>query len=100
MISKFYDMGESGNANGLLAMVCMNAGFQIVTTYIKKRKVKKNKWRKILWEMLSIITLVQPGVDAHRVASGAKEAPGESISPLTAMALTKICELFFEAIPG
>ena len=54
----------------------------------------------MLFEMLSVVTFVKPGLDAHRVASGAEHLQGAAVAPLTEMIMTKAGELVFEAIPG
>ncbi|GMI33932.1 hypothetical protein TeGR_g14783, partial [Tetraparma gracilis] len=100
MINKFYEMGDAGAANGLLAMVGANLAFQLIIVYVQTQGLKKNKWRTALFEMLSVITFVKPGLDAHRVARGAEQPPGAAVKPLMEMAFTKAGELFFEAIPG
>jgi hypothetical protein len=100
MINKFYEMGNAGAANGLLAMVGANLAFQLIIVYVQTQGLKKNKWRTALFEMLSVITFVKPGLDAHRVARGAEQPPGAAVKPLMEMAFTKAGELFFEAIPG
>jgi hypothetical protein len=100
MISKFYEMGEAGTANSLLAMVGANLAFQVLVVYIQTQGLKKDKWRTMLYEMLSVLTFVKPGLDAYRVASGAEQLPGAAIAPLNEMMYTKGGELFFEAIPG
>jgi hypothetical protein len=100
MIKTFYDMGDMANANGLLAMVGANLAYQVLIVYVQTHGLKKNKWRTMLLEMLSVITFVKPGVDAHRVASGAEQLPGASVPPLMEMIFIKGGELMFEAIPG
>ena len=100
MIKTFYDMGDTANAKGLLAMVGANLAFQGLIVFVRCQGLKKKKWRTMLFEMLTVVSFVKPGIDAHRVASGAEQAPGAAISPLTEMVSTKMGELFFEAIPG
>ncbi|GMI21527.1 hypothetical protein TeGR_g3935 [Tetraparma gracilis] len=100
MIKTFYDMGDTANAKGLLAMVGANLAFQGIIVYAQVQGLKKNKWKTMLFEMLTVVSFVKPGIDAHRVASGAEQLPGASFDPLTEMILTKNGELFFEAIPG
>ena len=68
--------------------------------YTQCQGLKKNRWRTALFEMLTVVSFVKPGMDAYRVASGAEQLPGAGVSPLTEMIYTKGCELFFEAIPG
>jgi hypothetical protein len=100
MIKTFYDLGDTANAKGLLAMVGANLAIQGVIVYCQVQGRRKKKWRTMLFEMLTVVTFVKPGIDAHRVASGAEQVPGAAISPLTEMIYTKGGELFFEAIPG
>jgi hypothetical protein len=100
MIKTFYDMGDTANAKGLLAMVGANLAIQLVLVYAQVQGLKKNRWRTALFEMLTVVSLVKPGIDAHRVASGAEQLPGAAFRPLQEMMCTKAGELFFEAIPG
>ncbi|GMI21529.1 hypothetical protein TeGR_g5862 [Tetraparma gracilis] len=100
MIKAFYDMGDTANAKGLLAMVGANLVWQMGIVYIQVQGLKKNRWRTMLFEMLTVVSFVKPGMDAYRVASGAEQLPGAADTPLTEMIWTKMGELFFEAIPG
>ncbi|GMI39863.1 hypothetical protein TeGR_g2686 [Tetraparma gracilis] len=100
MIKTFYDAGDTSNAKGLLAMVGANLAFQSIVVYVQTHGLKKDKWRTMLFEMLTVLSFVKPGVDAHRVASGAEQLPGAAFGPLSEMLYTKCGELFFEAIPG
>ena len=40
------------------------------------------------------------GLDAYYVASGADAKDGATLEPLHEMAVTRICEMVFEALPG
>ncbi|GMI19440.1 hypothetical protein TeGR_g7143, partial [Tetraparma gracilis] len=100
MINEFYVMGKVSTANGLMAMVGANLGFQVLVVFIQTQGLKKDKWRTALVEMLSVVTFTKPGLDAYRVASGAEQLPGAAASPLMEMLYVKGGELFFEAIPG
>jgi hypothetical protein len=100
MIDEFSKMGNTGAANSLRAMVGANLAFQTLIVYGQNQGLKKDKWKTVLVETLTVITFVKPGVDAYRVASGAEQAPSAGFSPLKEMLFTKCSELFFEAIPG
>jgi hypothetical protein len=100
MIKTFYDMGDTANAKGLLAMVGANLATQGVIVYAQCQGLKKNRWRTALFEMLTVVSFVKPGIDAYRVASGAEQLPGAAVGPLQEMVCAKGVELFFEAIPG
>ena len=100
MINEFYKMGEVRTANGLLAMVGANLGYQVLIVYGQTHGLKKDKWRTALFDVLAVLTFSKPGLDAYRVASGAEQLPGSAANPLIEMIGTKIGELVFEAIPG
>ncbi|GMI58802.1 hypothetical protein TeGR_g3683 [Tetraparma gracilis] len=100
MIKTFYDMGDTANAKGLLAMVGANLAYQMLIVYMQTQGLKKNKWRTALFEMLTVVSFTKPGFDAYRVASGTDQLPGAVLDPLAEMVWTKGGELFFEAIPG
>jgi hypothetical protein len=82
MIILYYKTKRPGTAKALLGMVGANLVFQLVVVTGKCHNMKKDKWRTILLEMLAVVAFVKPGVDAHRVASGAEEAPGSPMTPL------------------
>ncbi|GMI38189.1 hypothetical protein TeGR_g3348 [Tetraparma gracilis] len=100
MINEFYVMGKVGTANGLLAMVGANLGYQALMVFIQTQGLKKDKWRTALFEMLAVVTFSKPGLDAYRVASGAEQLTGAAMNPLMEMIYVKGGELVFEAIPG
>ena len=100
MINEFFKMGKTGTAKSLLAMVGTNLLYQVLIVYAQNHKLKKNKWGSMLFEMLTVVSFVKPGVDAYRVASGAEQLPGAALRPLDEMLYTKSGELVFEAIPG
>ncbi|GMI53005.1 hypothetical protein TeGR_g2903 [Tetraparma gracilis] len=100
MVDLYYKTGRPGTANALLGMVGANLVFQLLVVYSKCHSIKKNKWRTMLFEVLSIVTFSKPGVDAYRVASGAETAEGSTMDPLGEMVYTKGGELVFEAVPG
>jgi hypothetical protein len=100
MIKTFFDMGDTGNAKGLLAMVGANLAWQTFVVYAQVQGLKKEKWRTAIFQLLAVVSFCKPGVDAHRVASGAERLPGAALSPIVEMIIVKGGELFFEAIPG
>ncbi|GMI37933.1 hypothetical protein TeGR_g3217 [Tetraparma gracilis] len=100
MINQFFVMGNTGAANGLIGMVGGNLAYQTIIVVAQNHGLKKDRWRTMFFEMLSVVTFVKPGVDAYRVASGAEQLPGAGFSPLSEMMFTKIGELVCEAIPG
>jgi hypothetical protein len=100
MINQFFVVGNTGAANGLIGMVGGNLAFQALIVVGQNQGLKKDRNKTILFEMLSVVSFVKPGLDAHRVASGAEQLPGAGFSPLSEMMFTKAGELVCEAIPG
>jgi hypothetical protein len=47
-----------------------------------------------------VLCFLKPGVDAYRVATGHKQAPGAPLSPINELVIGKGGELVFEAIPA
>ena len=100
VVKTYLDAGQKGDAVALMAMVGVNLLSQLAMVMLQNKGLKKDKWKTVLVETLTVITFVKPGVDAYRVASGAEQAPSAGFSPLKEMLFTKCGELFFEAIPG
>jgi hypothetical protein len=100
MINQFDEMGDTGTAKGLLAMVGANIVWQLIIVYAQTQGLKKKRWKTALFEMVTVISFSKPGVDAYRVASGAEQLAGAAVDPLKEMIITKGGELVFEAIPG
>jgi hypothetical protein len=100
VIQLYFSTGRAGAAKSLLAMVCANMAYQSLIVFVQTIGLKKDRWRTMLLEFLSVVTFVKPGVDAWRVVSGAERKPGAPLSPLMEMVNTKSGELVFEAVPG
>jgi hypothetical protein len=100
MINDFFNTGRSGTAKALLGMVGANLLYQSLVVYVQTTGLKKNRWKAMIFGILSIVTFSKPGVDAYRVASGAEQESGAALQPLLEMTATKLGELVFEALPG
>ncbi|GMI36343.1 hypothetical protein TeGR_g8049, partial [Tetraparma gracilis] len=55
MINQFFEVGDDATAKGLLAMVGANLAFQMLIVYAQTQGLKKNKWRTVLSEMLTVV---------------------------------------------
>ncbi|GMI42282.1 hypothetical protein TeGR_g9462 [Tetraparma gracilis] len=100
MVKVYLDTGRPGTAYALLGMVGACLFFQVTVNYLQNHNLKKNKWKTMFFETLTIISFAKPGIDAYRVASGAESPPGATTDPLTTMVYNKVGELVFEAVPG
>jgi hypothetical protein len=123
MINQFFEMGDTGTAYGLLAMVSANITIQLILVFMQNHGLKKNKRRTLAFECLSVVTFSKPGkracarlktndrwryinrsyragFEAWRVASQAKPPEGAPLDPVKEMAFTKGSELVTEALPG
>jgi hypothetical protein len=94
-----YSSGQTHLANALVAMVVANLFLQLIIVFAQHSK-EKNCAAVILRETIFTLTFIKPGVEAHRVASGAKQKPGNLFGPLEEMLFCKNIELFTEAAPG
>jgi hypothetical protein len=96
MVNDFFNTGRAGTAKGLLCMMLTNLAAQLAIVFVQTRRLKKNKWKKMLTECLSVVTFTKPGVDAYRVASGADVKVGQSLGPVQEMIAMKAMETVFE----
>jgi hypothetical protein len=55
---------------------------------------------KVLREWFPILIGFKPAVDAYRVAKGENQEAGTAVGPMVEMTVTKVTEMFAEAIPG
>jgi hypothetical protein len=63
--------GQERSGHALLTMVGLNILFQLVFVWMQARKGPR---KKMVWEMLIVLSSLKPGIDAYRVAH-AKEQP-------------------------
>lgn len=61
MINVYFETARPGTANALLGMVGANLGWQVIVMYGATHSLKKDKWKTILLEFLSIVTFMKPG---------------------------------------
>ena len=60
----------------------------------------KEGWWSILREMLFVVLLIKPGIDASRVVKKRKRRVNSILDPHTEMLIFKSTELVLEVIPG
>ena len=97
MIIQYFWTGESGYAWASLGSLLVNLTFQALVSYIQNRA---KPWRRQVREQVYVWSLVKPGVDAFRVASGAEHEEGQMMDAQFELTFNKGCELVAEAIPG
>ena len=96
VIRDYLRIGDTTSAHTLMAMIGLSIFVQLIIAYVQNRK--KSKW-VILRELLIVLSLLKPAVDAYRVATG-YEDERNSFDPLLDMGLGKSTELACESIPG
>jgi hypothetical protein len=96
MISLFL-AGQSALAYALLGLIFANLAFQLLITWLQ---TSHRGWRVIAWEVVLVLLLLKPGVDAIRVAGGDEHTPGAPLDPLSEMVFGKVGEVLFEALPS
>ncbi|GMI40269.1 hypothetical protein TrCOL_g11552 [Triparma columacea] len=86
-----------GYAWASLASLLTNITLQALVSFGQNRA---KPWKRQLQEQFFVWSLVKPGVDAWRVASGAAHEEGQVVDAQTELTLNKSAELVAEAIPG
>ncbi|GMI45976.1 hypothetical protein TrCOL_g5820 [Triparma columacea] len=86
-----------GYAWASLGSLLTNLTFQAIGTFTQNRA---KPWQRQLKEQFYVWSLVKPGVDAWRVASGAAHEEGQMMDARTELTFNKSVELVAEAIPG
>lgn len=97
MVREYILEGKQGYANATIATILTSLIGQMVVVAIQNSKMKK---RVQLREMMFVVLLMKPGVDAYRVASGSKQRLGSKVTPHNEFIYIRAIELFTECIPG
>ncbi|GMI34278.1 hypothetical protein TeGR_g4020 [Tetraparma gracilis] len=99
MLHQYSTTGQQGTAVSLGIMVGLNMSTQLGIVYMQTRKGRGWK-RRMLLEMLIVVTAIKPGVDAWRVARGDEQHKHSAVDPETELAFSRASEMVFESIPG
>jgi hypothetical protein len=86
-----------GYAWASLGSLLTNLTLQALATFAQNRA---KPWKRQLKEQFYVWSLVKPGVDAWRVASGTAIEEGQMMDARTELTFNKSAELVAEAIPG
>jgi hypothetical protein len=103
MLSDIYSIvamlqrGHAMAAYGMVGLIGASLAVQLLLGVIQ---TKHRGRRAVAWEIFLVMSLVKPGADALRVASGAEHVAGAPIDPFIEMMLGKALEIAFEAGPG
>ncbi|GMH71425.1 hypothetical protein TL16_g05648 [Triparma laevis f. inornata] len=97
MIWTYFATGEDGFAIAILIFLPSNIFLQLAIVFFQNRKQTKSRLYK---EMMYVVTITKPGMDAYRVVIDAEPEVGAALDPKVEMIYAKCCELFTEAIPG
>ena len=89
--------GQSMVAFALFGIVLANLLFQLLLVFVQNSHRGR---RAIAWEVFLVLSLLKPGVDAIRVASGEEQIAGSPLNPFDELMISKLFEVVFEAIPG
>ena len=97
MIVQYFQTGESGYAWASLGSLLTNLTLQASVSYTQNRA---KPWKRQVREQFYVWSLVKPGVDAWRVASGSAHEKGQMMNAKFELSFNKGCELVAESIPG
>jgi hypothetical protein len=89
--------GHTMSAYGMIGLISASLAVQLLVAVMQN---KHRGLRAVLWETFLVLSLVKPGVDALRVASGTERIAGAPIDPFTEMIIGKGIEIALEAAPG
>ena len=93
MIYQFLTSKEEGQAifgHINLAMVATSLLIQLVIVYTQN---KKKGYKKLAYEVLTVILFIKPAVDALRVANGTETEEGSAFDPMAELMTTKGVEM-------
>ena len=89
--------GQVMGAYGLIGLLSASVAMQLLFNVV----INKHRGpHAVAWEVILVLSLLKPGVDALRVASNRETASGASIDPFTEMLVGKAIEIAFESGPG
>jgi hypothetical protein len=97
MVVSFLSAGLTSAAYGTIAMVGLSMLLQIAAAVAQN---KHRGWLAVAYEVGIVLCFLKVPVDAYRVASGHKQAPGDPVDPLNMLAIGKGLEMVVEAIPA
>jgi len=81
-------------------MVGVNMLMQLMSVVAQNHNLKKDMISTMLREIIYLPTFVKPAVEAHRVASGVEQQPGQAMDAMSEMEYSRGFEMVTEAIPG
>ena len=96
-IVRFFKEGNNHFAYANIGFVAMSLMLQLLTVYGQNRK---RGGKVMAFEMLIVIFMIKPAVDAKRVASGAPQEENALFDPQTENTIAKCAEMFGESIPS
>jgi hypothetical protein len=97
MVVSFLSAGQNGAAYGTIAMVGLSMVLQCALAVFQSIH---RGWFAVAYEVGIVLCLLKAPVDAYRVASGQKQAPGDPVDPLHMLMYSKVLEMVVEAIPA
>mmetsp|Transcript_732 Transcript_732/g.1207 ORF Transcript_732/g.1207 Transcript_732/m.1207 type:complete len:961 (-) Transcript_732:44-2926(-) len=97
MCFEYFARDQDGFAWATVGSIALNIFLQSLFTFLQN---KARPTRQQLREQLHVLTLIKPGVDAWRVASGSEQEEGAVMHTMAEFTGNKVIELIAEAIPG
>ncbi|GMH80624.1 hypothetical protein TL16_g08626 [Triparma laevis f. inornata] len=97
MIYTYWTTDQVGFAYASLASLLLNIVGQMVIVFFQNSHQSK---RKMLREIMYVLSFTKPGVDAYRVVIGAEQGVGAMYDPKSELVSSKIIEMFTVAVPG
>ena len=89
-VVNFTTQGNHGFARAVISMVTLCIAIQSFVVVLNSRK---RGWRHLSKEIAIAVSGFKPAFDAYRVVSGTKAHPDDTLDPLLALMIGKICEM-------
>jgi hypothetical protein len=89
--------GQLIGAYGMIGLISTSLAIQVLFSVVNNQHLG---WKSFVREVVFVLLLVKPGLDAIRFASGAQQVAGAPLSPFLELLLGKVLEIACEAGPG
>ena len=90
----------TGNYNFAYANIAFIGAALLIQLLVVFGQNKKRGWKVVAYEMLIVVGMIKPAIDAMRVASGEPQAERTLFDPSMELTFTKCTEMFCESIPS
>jgi hypothetical protein len=100
VIVEFFETGRTGFAYAMLTMIVIGLIINVGLVIASSRNLKKDRFKTMAFDVMTVLCFAKPGWDAHQVAKGVEEVEGAALSPWMHLMTGRCIELTTEAVPA